>query len=126
MESPTKAPTTDSSSTGEPAQSCIIPDCYVDASIPPESQIAALTPAGLGIYLSNLQVRHQSSMIKAHVMDVDSPLQAETLAVQLATQVLKALQQQQYKLSSGYYYRRVRSLVSSRFIQPVNSIFLSQ
>ena len=100
MESPTKAPTTDSSSTGEPAQSCIIPDGYVDASIPPESQIAAPTPAGLGIYLSNLQVRHQSSMIKAHVMDVDSPLQAETLAVQLATQVLKALQQQQYKLFS--------------------------
>lgn len=37
MESPTKAPTTDSSSTCEPPQSCIIPDCYVDASIPPES-----------------------------------------------------------------------------------------
>lgn len=75
MEPTTIAPTTGPVSTGEHEQSSIIPACYVDASIPPEAQIAAPTPAGLGIYLSNLQVLgHHSLMIKAQVMDVDSPL----------------------------------------------------
>ncbi|CAL4886218.1 unnamed protein product [Urochloa decumbens] len=75
--------------------------CYTDASIPPENQIIGPTLAGLGIYVQNLQVQgHSALMIKAQVQDATSPLQAETLAAQLAAQVMKALQHQQCKYFS--------------------------
>lgn len=53
-----------------------------------EQQIVAPTPAGLGIIFQNLNIQGQSSlMIKEQAQKAGSPLQAESFAVQLATQV---------------------------------------
>ncbi|CAN6340528.1 unnamed protein product [Urochloa humidicola] len=90
-----------SQGTDEQDQLQAVTHCYIDASIPPEQQIVGPTPAGLGIYVHNLQVPgHSALMIKAQVQDATSPLQAETFGAQLAVQVMKALQHQQCKYFS--------------------------
>jgi hypothetical protein len=64
------------------------PRCYVDASTEPDNTNAGNAPAGLGIFILNLQdMMSQTIHIKARLHSCSSVLMAEAVALALASVV---------------------------------------
>ena len=66
--------------------------CYVDASTEPETLAHNIRPAGLGIFIVNMQAQPESRIhIKAVLNDTFSVIMAEAAAVALAAKILDAM-----------------------------------
>jgi hypothetical protein len=66
--------------------------CYLDASLLPDNTQATPRLAGLGIFISNLQVpMYQSIHIQAHLQSCTSVLMAEAAALALAALITSSL-----------------------------------
>jgi len=67
--------------------------CYVDASMELDTLAHNIRPAGLGIFIVNMQAQPESRIhIKAVLNDTSSVIMAEVAAVALAAKVLDAMQ----------------------------------